>query len=86
MKSQLPKSSRKFSVFVLHSAPTITERFNIQLSNILEPKGKPGEDYEYIYALGEILDKVLDLQPLDCLRFKADRDNPLINGLIVRTE
>lgn len=48
----------------------------IALRNILQPKGKPGQDYEYIYALGDIIDRVLDLDLLDTLSFQPNRDTP----------
>lgn len=85
MSNKMPASKRKYTVFI--GAPKdgfISEE--IYLRNILEPKGKDGEDWEYIYALGNVIDEVMDLKPLDYLYFQANRDNKEDRGLIVRKQ
>lgn len=75
-------SKRNYVVVVVvleeNSKPACQE---INLQEITHPKEN---DWEYIYALHDILDEVLDLNVLDVLPFQANRDNPKQKGVIIR--
>lgn len=83
--NQLPTSKRKFTL-ILPLDNFNYEYFaaDISIRNILQPKGKDGEDFEYIYALGDLIDKVMDLRPLDVLPFQPNRDDKESKALIIR--
>ena len=83
--SKMPDSKRKYAVFT-SITPVAFEVGEIALRSILEPKGKDGDDFEYIYALGEIVDQIMDLKPLDHLYFQSNRDDKNERGLIVRIQ
>jgi hypothetical protein len=75
-------SKRRYVVMVVEPATNtsaVVEEFRID--RIITPKEN---DWEYIYALGEIIDDVLDLGVLDVLPFQANRDNPKQKGVIIR--
>lgn len=54
----------------------------IEAGLIIQPKE---HDYEYIYALNEMLDEILDLKVGDSLYFKHNRDNKDSKAIILRT-
>lgn len=56
---------------------------HLKLRNILEPKNN---DYEYIYALGEDIDAILDLAYMQSMTFAPNRDEKDSKGIIIRTK
>lgn len=46
--------------------------------------GTRENDYEYIYALHEIADELLDMKLGESIYFKPNRDNDIAKGLITR--
>ncbi len=44
------------------------------------------DDLEYIYALQDMLDEVLDLQLDESIYFQPNRDNNLAKGIITRVK
>ena len=75
----MTQSKRKYTAFILDGSIGIHS--DICLRNITEPKT---EDWEYIYALAEILDDVLDLPLLGVMYFQANRDDKDSKGVLVR--
>jgi hypothetical protein len=45
---------------------------------------KDGEDFEFVYALGEISEKVMRLKVGESFQFNANRDIAMKNGAIIR--
>lgn len=43
-----------------------------------------GTEYEYIYAIQDIADKILDLKIGESMYFQPNRDNDLTKGIITR--
>jgi hypothetical protein len=41
-------------------------------------------DYEYVYAIQEMADELLDLKIGESIYFKPNRDNELAKGIIIR--
>jgi len=72
-------SQRKFDVAIL--SPQNSELLKrIPISEILT------EDYEFCYALCDVIDDVLDLQVGGSMYFNPNRDNKAYRGIILRTE
>lgn len=82
MKRQINvNSSRKYNVFVSEGGET--KEINIEVNGILSP----AEDaYEFMYALNDQLDKVLDLRKGDAMYFRPIRDNKATKGIITRIQ
>jgi hypothetical protein len=78
----MKKSKRRYIIAIVESEaiPTISLSID-QIANPLEN----GADYEYRYALNELIDEILDLKLYEKMTFKWNRDNPGTIGIILRT-
>lgn len=76
-------SKRTYIVIVSTNELPKASAQEIGINEILNPKDEGG-DWEYIYALEEVIDKVLDLQKMDILEFQANRDDAGTRGILIR--
>ena len=70
-------SNRKFKVQI---SSLIVEDFTIDLDEIINNP----DALEVIYAMNEILDKILDLKLNESMYFQPNRDNNKSKGIITR--
>lgn len=76
-------TKRNYSIQISESGYLSTQSITIEmLLNINDNM----DDYEFIYALQEIADDVLDLKINESLYFKPNRDNELAKGIITRVK
>lgn len=73
-------SKRKYRVIIVDTDSVSNEV--IEINRILKDK-KNGE-YEFIYALQDEIDKVLDLKISRAMYFNPCRDNKRVKGIIQR--
>lgn len=60
---------------------SVEHRTTLEFSDLLRNKKN---DYEYIYALQEEFDKILDMKEGDSLYFHPNRDDKNSKGIIIR--
>lgn len=78
-------SKRKFILLMAEGGES--EQVLLDVSKLSEsPKEKMGDQYEYIYALREITDEVLDIRKGESMYFQPNRDNDLAKGIITRVQ
>lgn len=73
-------SKRKYLVAFIEGDEPFTKQLG--LAEILDPTDK--NPYEYILAMREELDTILDLKVTDRIPFKFNRDNEFSQGIIKR--
>jgi len=76
-------TKRHYDIQISESGTTTNMGITIEI--LLGLNGNPN-DYEFIYALQEIADDVLDLKSGECLYFQPNRDNQLAKGIITRVK
>lgn len=77
-------SKRKYTIAIADAEGLSLER--ISLNSLIE-KGRGNQnEYEYIYALTDILDSVLDLKVDESIYFQPNRDDKTSKGIIRRFE
>lgn len=76
-------SKRNFEL-VIHESVDGFHRFTLSIDDIMFPKDK--NEFEYIYALQDIIDKVLDMSSGHAMVFAPNRDNDLALGIIARID
>lgn len=72
-------TKRKYIATWIEGADSATEHFD--LSDIIEENKI---DYEYLYAIRDDLDKILDLKEGQIIHFQFNRDNKDSQGVIKR--
>lgn len=77
-------NSKRAYELVIHESVDGFYNIKITIDEIMHPKDKNA--FEYIYALQEIMDKVLDLPSGKAIYFKPDRDNNDALGIIARVD
>jgi spore coat polysaccharide biosynthesis protein SpsF (cytidylyltransferase family) len=75
----LAMSQREYKVAILDAGDMVIQHEN--LKTILDPKN----DFEYIYAIQEEIDKLLDLKVGESMYIQPIRDNNDTKGIILRT-
>lgn len=74
----LTSSSRKYKVVISDNVGISTE--GVTLKSLLESD----EEMEYIYAMREELDRILDLKIGESIYFQPNRDDKSTKGIIRR--
>lgn len=74
-------SKRKYRVLISESGESSIER--VTINRLLNPREN---DYEYIYALYDVIDEILDLKNGESLYFQPIRDNKDSKGIITRND
>jgi len=81
MKNIKTNSQRVFKIAFAETDTISMQKYTLDdLLNVADNGG----DYEWKYAISEIIDTVLDLRRFDRMQFLYSRDNPNSFGLIVR--
>lgn len=75
-------SKRKFKAVIFEGGSF--ETVTVKLSDLTKEDDGQGTEYEYIYALQEEGDKLLDLKVGEAMYFQPNRDNDLAKGIIYR--
>lgn len=76
-------SKRKYRVLMVENGSTSTrETFDVYQLTGRDTKSM----YEYMYALQEIGDKVLDLKIGESIYFQPNRDNNEAKGILIRVD
>jgi hypothetical protein len=73
-------SKRKYRVAISDAAGISIE--NITFKTLLNSS----EDAEFIYAMRDILDKILDLKEYESIYFQPNRDDKSTHGIIRRVD
>lgn len=73
-------SARKYRIAISDSAGIGIE--GITLETLLNSK----EDLEYLYAMRDIIDSVLDLKAGESMYFQPNRDDKNSSGIILRVD
>lgn len=78
MKKKLITSVREFRVLISENMEyTVKE---LTLDEVINNK----QDYEFMYAMEEIIDDILDLKKGDQIYFQPNRDDKNSKGIILR--
>jgi len=83
MSTQSSNSKRVYEI-VIHEPTDGFHQFKLSIDEIMFPNDK--NPFEYIYALQEITDTILDLQRGKSMVFRPNRDNDTELGIIARVE
>lgn len=77
-------SRRKYKIAICDNVGLTVEKLTVKS---LLRESTPNENrYEYIYALQDIADEVLDLKTGESMVFQPNRDDPNSKGIILRIE
>lgn len=78
----LSQSEREYKIAFIESddIPVV----KVSLKQLVELSEKQGADYEWKYAVAEIIDEVMDLKVYENLSFQSVRDNPKSLAIILR--
>lgn len=74
-------SNRRFKIVIIESDKVSVEEMGLDDLMNVKPNG---QDYEYMYALNDILDQILDLKQFEKMTFQWNRDNPDTLGIVLR--
>ncbi len=74
-------SKRTYELIMVEGGGEFNIIRNISIDKILFPSEY---DWEYIYALNDLTDKILDLKDGSSLYFQPNRDNYNTKGIILR--
>lgn len=77
-------SKRTYEVVMVEGGGEFNRIAVLPIGRILKPR-EQGKDWEYIYALNDIIDKILDLKDGQSMYFQPNRDNYDTKGIILRT-
>lgn len=80
----MKSNSKRTYDLVIHESVDGFHEIKITIDEIMFPKDKNA--FEYIYALQDIIDKVLDLPSGKAMYFQPDRDNKEAIGIIARID
>lgn len=73
-------SKRKYKVAISDSVGITVE--HVTLNTLMND----GAEYEYIFAMREIMDEILDLKVNEALYFRPNRDDKTTKGIVHRVE
>ena len=81
---KMNSNSKRNYELVIHESVDGFHKVKISIDEVMFPKEKNA--FEYIYALQEIVDKVLDLPSGHAMYFKPNRDNESAFVIIARID
>lgn len=84
MKSMLSSSTRIYKIAFIETDDISIEK--LSLEELVKLNKTEGADFEWKYAIQEIIDKILDLKQFENLSFKSNRDNPNSLAIILRMQ
>jgi len=82
MKTMISQSERRYKIAFIESEDISVE--TLSLNELITLQEQEGADYEWKYAISQIIDKVLDLKLYENLPFNSNRDNSKSLAIILR--
>jgi len=80
MSKEIIHSNRKYKVAICDADGIALEKVSIR--QLLSTD--TGNNWEFIYSMQDIIDKVLDLKEGESITFQPNRDDPNSKGIIYR--